>query len=90
MDEGSTEGYRAEHIHQALASDERVSEPELRVRVVAGRVIITGDVHTRERRDAVAAVVHDVDPGLLVDNQTTVIGTTPQTPPTVEHIEGAA
>ncbi|MGZ4130676.1 MAG: BON domain-containing protein, partial [Actinomycetota bacterium] len=55
------DGYTAEHIHQALASDERVSEPELRVQVVAGRVVITGDVHTEARRDAVADVVREVD-----------------------------
>jgi osmotically-inducible protein OsmY len=84
------DGYTAEHIHQALASDERVSEPELRVRVVAGRVIVTGDIHTEERRAAVPAVVRDVDPKLVVDNQTTVIGTTPPGPTTVEHIEGVA
>jgi osmotically-inducible protein OsmY len=83
------EGYTAEHIHQALASDERVSEPELRVTVVAGRAIITGDVHTRERKDAVDDVVRDVDPDLVVDNQTTVMGTTLESRPTVERIEGA-
>jgi len=82
--------YTAEHVHQALASDERVSEPELRVKVVAGRVIITGDIHTHVRRDAVAAVVRDVDPDLLVDNQTSVLQTEPKSPATVEHIEGAA
>jgi hypothetical protein len=83
------EGYTAEHIHQALASDERVSEPELRVTVVAGRAIVTGDVHTRERRAAVDEVVRDVDPDLVVDNQTTVMGPTPDGRPTVEHIEEA-
>lgn len=84
------DGYTAEHIHQALASDERVSEPELRVKVINDRVIITGDIHTEVRRTAVADVVHDVDPRLVVDNQTTVIGTTPPAPPTVEHIEGVS
>jgi osmotically-inducible protein OsmY len=83
------DAYVAEHIHQALASDERVSEPELRVKVVAGRVVVTGDVHTRERREAVADVVRGVDPALVVDNQTTVLQTSPQSPPTVERIEGA-
>jgi osmotically-inducible protein OsmY len=82
------DGYTAEHIHQALASDERVNEPELRVQVVAGRVVVTGDIHTQARRDAVADVVREVDADLVVDNQTTVIGTTPQAVPTVERIEG--
>ncbi len=84
------DGYTAEHIHQALASDERVSEPELRVKVVAGRVIITGDIHTQARREAVPLVVREVDPELVVDNQTTVLETAPTSPTTVEHIEGAA
>jgi hypothetical protein len=81
------DGYTAEHIHQALASDERVSEPELRVKVISRRVIVTGDIHTEERRAAVVDVIRDLDPELVVDNQTTVIGTTPQAEPTVEHIE---
>jgi osmotically-inducible protein OsmY len=82
------EGYTAEHIHQALASDERVSEPELRVKVVAGRAIITGDIPTQERKDAVDDVVRDVDPALVVDNQTTVIGAASEARPTVERMEG--
>jgi osmotically-inducible protein OsmY len=84
------DAYLAEHIHQALASDERVSEPELRVKVVAGRAVVTGDVHTQARREAVDDVVHGVDPDLAVDNQTTVLETAPRTPPTVERIEGVA
>jgi BON domain len=84
------DAYTAEHIHRALAGDERVSEPELRVQVVAGRVIITGDIHTASRRDAIADVVREVDPDLVVDNQTTVLETAPTAKPTVEHIEGAA
>jgi osmotically-inducible protein OsmY len=84
------EGYVAEHIHQALASDDRVNEPELRVQIVAGRVVITGDVHTHERRDAIDRVVRDVDPALVVDNQTTVMAAAAEAPPTVERIEGVA
>jgi hypothetical protein len=84
------ESYLAEHVRQALARDGRVSEPELRVKVVAGRVVVTGDVHTDARREAVAAVVRDLDPSLVVDNQTSVIETAPQAPPTVERIEGVA
>jgi osmotically-inducible protein OsmY len=89
MHEREPEGYIAERIRQALASDPRVNEPELRVQVVAGRAIITGDVPTQARRDAVAEVVHEIDPELTVDNQTTVTETV-EGRPSVEHIEGAA
>jgi hypothetical protein len=84
------EGYTAEHIRQALASDSRVNEPELRVQVVAGRVVVTGDVPTEERRAAIPEVVAEVDPELVVDNQTTVTGTAPERSPSVEHIEGVS
>lgn len=67
-----------------------MNEPELRVQVVAGRAIITGDVPTEARRGAIADVVRDVYPDLAVDNQTNVIGATPEQRTTVEHIEGMA
>ncbi len=82
------QGYVAEHIRQALAGDPRVNEPELRVQVVAGRVVITGDLPTEERRRAIADVVHDVSPDLAVDNQTTVLGPAAAQRPSVERIEG--
>jgi hypothetical protein len=64
--------YLAEHVREALATDERVNEPELDVEIQDGRVIVTGAVPTEERRAAIEAVVVDCCPGLEVDNRTTV------------------
>jgi osmotically-inducible protein OsmY len=64
--------YTAEHVHEALAKDDRVNEPELDVQVVGGKVFVTGVVPTEERRDAVAEVVRECCPHLGVENRTTV------------------
>ena len=64
--------YVAEHVREALATDERVNEPELEVQVVGGRVFVTGVVPTDERRVAVADVVQECCPHLEVENRTTV------------------
>lgn len=72
MTSETSEAYVAEHVHEALARDERVSEPELEVQVVRGRVFVTGVVPTQERRDAVAEVVRECCPQFEVENRTTV------------------
>jgi BON domain-containing protein len=64
--------YVAEHVHDALATDERVNEPELEVQVLGRRVFVTGVVPTAERHDAVADVVRECCPHLDVENRTTV------------------
>jgi osmotically-inducible protein OsmY len=72
VSEDRTEDYTAAHAQEALARDPRVNEPELEVKVVGGRVFVTGTVPTEERRDAVTAVVHECCPDLEVENRTTV------------------
>jgi len=67
-----TDAYVAEHVREALATDERVNEPELEVQVVGDRVFVTGVVPTDERRSAVGDVVAECCPGLEVENRTTV------------------
>ena len=66
------DAYLAEHVREALATDERVNEPELEVQVVGGRVFVTGVVPTDERRSAVGDVVTECCPGMEVENHTTV------------------
>ena len=66
------EAFLAEHIHDALSRDERVSAPELRVTVENGHAHIDGVVATAARKDAIAAVVRDGWPDLAVDDRTTV------------------
>lgn len=64
--------YDQERIRQALATDPRVGEPELSVEIVAGRVLVSGSVPSREVRDAVDEVVKEVAPGMPVDNRVEV------------------
>jgi hypothetical protein len=64
--------YVAAHVHEALARDPRVNEPELQVSIVKDRVLVTGVVPTEERRAAVTEVVREECPDLEVENRTTV------------------
>ena len=64
--------YDQERIRQALATDPRVGEPELSVEIVAGRVLVSGSVPSREVRDAVDELVKEVAPGMPVDNRVEV------------------
>jgi osmotically-inducible protein OsmY len=64
--------YDQERIRQALATDPRVSEPELSVEIVAGRVLVSGSVPTETVREAVGAVVLEVAPGMPVENRVEV------------------
>ena len=64
--------YLAEHVHEALATDARVNEPELEVQVLGGRVLVTGVVPSEERRVAVTEVVREHCADLEIENRTTV------------------
>ena len=69
--------YLAEHIREALATDERVAEPELKVKVVANRAIVRGVVPSDARRDQVTLVIEDLFPELDVDNQVSILSAGP-------------
>ena len=62
--EGPTLQYREEELRTALATDPRVSEPELSVSITGESVIVRGVIPTQERRSGVADVVHDLMPDL--------------------------
>lgn len=72
MSDDRTEDYTAAHVQEELARDPRVNEPELEVKVVGGRVFVTGTVPTEERHRAVTDVVRECCPDLEVENRTTV------------------
>jgi hypothetical protein len=78
------EDYTAQRLKEALAADERVAEMAVQVRLVAGKVFLTGQVATEERRQAVGRVAGDVLPEYEIHNDTvvTVVGDQPR----VEHI----
>jgi osmotically-inducible protein OsmY len=78
------EDYAIQRLRDALAGDERVAEMGVQVRLVAGKVFLTGQVPTVERRDAVGAVAAEVLPEYEVHNDTVVTAVGSQ--PRVEHI----
>jgi hypothetical protein len=78
------EDYAVQRLRDALAADERVAEMGVQVRIAAGKVFLTGQVPTEERRRAVGVVAGEVLPEYEVHNETVVteLGDTPR----VEHI----
>jgi hypothetical protein len=52
----SPDPYLAAHLRERLVADERIGEQDLQTELVAGTVVITGEVATEERRVAVSAV----------------------------------
>ena len=74
------EDYAIERLRDALATDERVAEMGLQVRIAAGKVFVTGQVPTEGRRRAVGVVAGEVLPEHEVHNETVVteLGDTPR------------
>jgi predicted nucleotidyltransferase len=63
----------AAHVHERLAADVRVSQPELEVSVHRGRVIVSGVVATPERQNEVSEVLAEMlGPG-VAENRTRVL-----------------
>jgi osmotically-inducible protein OsmY len=70
--EAEPKQYVIERVHRALAEDPRVSALDVDVALAGGRVFLTGDVPTQERKDAISAVVAEVLPDHQVCNETRV------------------
>jgi hypothetical protein len=64
--------YVIERVHRALAQDPRVAAFDVEVTVAGGRVFLTGEVPTQERKDAISVVVGELLPEHEVCNETTV------------------
>lgn len=77
------EDYACQRLQEALAADTRVAELGLDVRAVGGKLFLTGQVPTEERRRAVGVVAAEVLPDYEVHNQTEV---TSLAPPRAEEI----
>ena len=60
-------------LEEAFASDARVSTLDIRVAIAHGRLHLTGEVPTEERRLAVEQVAREVLPELEVRNEVTVM-----------------
>ncbi len=66
--------YLVGKLQEALARDARVNALDVKITVSGGRVHLTGEVGTEERRAALTAVVSAVVPGTPVSNEVTVLG----------------
>jgi hypothetical protein len=64
--------YLVEHVRECLIHDPEIGELDVHVAIDGNRVVITGNVSTVERRDAVARAVAGCLPGHEVRNDTTV------------------
>ena len=64
--------YVAERIRSALASDRRVSEIGIGVKIVGDRVQLSGAVATPDRRALVAEIVRELMPDHEVQNDLVV------------------
>ncbi len=72
MDDEALDIYDAEHIREALAHDARVGALDVHVRVSGGALVVTGNVPTADRRDAITAVVAELAPDAEVRNDVAV------------------
>jgi osmotically-inducible protein OsmY len=82
LDNLKADPYLAERVRAHLATDARCGELGLVVRVMPGRLFITGSVPTEECRSAIAAVAAEVAGSLQIMNETTV---TPAPSPGTDH-----
>jgi hypothetical protein len=64
--------YLGEHLREALATDPRVQQPGLEVRVTRALVVVRGCVPTEAVRSAVADVVGDRATGWEIVNEVEV------------------
>jgi osmotically-inducible protein OsmY len=65
--------YLVGKLQEALATDARVGAQDIKINIAHGRVHLTGQVPTEERRDAVQRITEEVAPGLDVRNEITVL-----------------
>jgi osmotically-inducible protein OsmY len=69
---GQPDAYLVEHIRDALAHDPRVSQPGISVTVAGGKVLLSGEVATAERKSAATEVAEPLAEGRAVHNALTV------------------
>ena len=65
--------YLSERIRDALAQDARVGELDIHVSIAGDRVLVTGNVATVERQQAITTVLGELDLDRAVHNATTVM-----------------
>jgi hypothetical protein len=78
--------YLVGKLQEALAADSRVNTLDVKVVLSGGKIHLTGEVGTEERRRALTEVVSAVLPGTPVYNEVTVLGLLDS--PKLERIHG--
>lgn len=74
----TTDDYVVGHVREALAHE---GESDIQASVVAGRLVLTGNVATPDRREAMGALAAQTAGGLEVVNELTVLTSPPPGPP---------
>lgn len=65
--------YLVGRIQDALANDPRVNKLDVKITVRQGRVHLTGQTSSEERRQSITLVVKEVAPDMEVRNEMTLI-----------------
>lgn len=73
----NTDDYVVGHVQEALAHE---GETDVHAAVVAGRLVLTGNVATPMRREAVGVIASAAADGLEVVNELTVLTSPPAGP----------
>jgi osmotically-inducible protein OsmY len=77
--------YLVGKLQHALATDRRVNMLDVKVTVRGGKIHLTGEVTTEERRRAVAEVVAEMLPGAEVRNEMSVMEVNYPSQPEIIH-----
>jgi hypothetical protein len=64
--------YQAEHIREALLRDPDIGELDVHVTIDSDRVVVTGNVGTQERREAIDICLAELLPGREIRNDVSV------------------
>jgi osmotically-inducible protein OsmY len=77
--------YLVGKLQRALATDSRVNMLDIKIVVCGGKIHLTGQVATDERRRAITEVVREQLPGIEVSNELTVLEVNHPPQPEVIH-----
>ncbi|MFN7945081.1 MAG: BON domain-containing protein [Blastocatellia bacterium] len=77
--------YLIGRLQDALATDPRVNALDVKITVCGGRIHLTGEVATEERRGAAALIVAELAPEIEIRNELTVYAISQAAEPEAIH-----
>jgi hypothetical protein len=77
--------YLVGKVQGALATDPRINALDIKVMICGDKIHLIGEVHTAERRDAIAELVSEILPEIEVRNELTVYELNRAAEPEVIH-----